>query len=81
MLVSLHNDGDENIELRPASQAITNGLRNLDIYSLLNLVIDHRLFTIIDLILKNENILLTADCVFVIHFLDFCFVMQLFKIC
>lgn len=60
--MSLHNNDDEDIGLRRTLQAVVNGVGDLGVYSLLNLVIGCRTFTIADLFLRDKSMLLTADC-------------------
>ncbi|XP_030448251.2 bark storage protein A-like [Syzygium oleosum] len=53
-------DGDEDVEPRCKPQVIANGVGDLDVCLSLNLVIGRQMFTVTDMFLRDESVLLTA---------------------
>ncbi|XP_056167280.1 disease resistance protein RPM1-like [Syzygium oleosum] len=62
MLVSLHGDGNEDIEPGQAPQSVGNEVEDLSVFSSSNMVIGCRMFTVADLFLRNKSVFLVADC-------------------
>lgn len=56
------------VESRRTLQAITNGVGDLGMCLSLNLVIGLQMFTVTDLLLRNESVHLAVDCVLLFVF-------------